>query len=70
MSAVNNYRFHKHYKLIKYATDVCVAYASFDPDTALKSHEKFAEEICKLEMYGTTDMLESIDKIAQKAKLM
>lgn len=70
MSAVNNYRFHKHHKLIKYATSVCVAYASFDPDTALEEHRKFTEEICELEMYGTADMFESIDKVAEKAKQM
>jgi hypothetical protein len=64
MMAINNYDLYSQKKLIRYATKVCYHHDFHNPDLKKLNYKKFCGELHRLELDGTLDLSEPIDKIS------
>jgi hypothetical protein len=63
MKAIDNYDLYHESDLIRYGTVVCISYDLSDFDTAIEAYSNFSEEVARLELYGTEDLVRPITKI-------
>lgn len=69
MIAIDNYDLYHIKKLIRYGTNVCIAYMHLDFDLSIAYYKKFNKLILHLELEGTSDLVDPIREVFESATI-